>query len=137
MYDHLSRYSKAVVDGESMWPSFYNQEEVVVAKARKLARFEAVVFYPPNGNQQKYIKRIIGLPGDTLLYKKGKLYINGTQMEDKFSSQTLDFTLEQICKVKQIPLNYYFVLGDNRQNSLDSRSFGLVTKEAIVGTVQE
>ena len=77
------------------------------------------------------------MPGDSLEYRQGLLYINGQRMSDSYSRQTADFTLQEVCGLTKIPADYYFVLGDNRQNSLDSRGFGLVSKGAVFGIVGE
>ena len=81
------------------------------------------------------VKRVIGLPGETLEYKDGFLYINGKRTHDDFVSLTRDFTLESATGKNKIPSGYYFVMGDNRRNSLDSRDsrVGLVKKSNIIG----
>lgn len=133
----MNNYSNAVVDGNSMFPSFYNNEEVLIAKTNKIERFQVIVFHPPNQDTQKYMKRVIGLPGEHVKYQSGLLYINGREVKDRYSQQTIDFTLEDVCGMSKIPKGSYFVLGDNRGNSLDSRSFGLIKKQALYGIVQE
>lgn len=79
------------------------------------------------------VKRIIGLPGEYIEYKDNKLYIDGEAYDDTFSnSKTDDFKLEDI-GLKKIPKDCYFVLGDNRSDSMDSRDYGCVKKENIYG----
>ena len=81
------------------------------------------------------VKRIIGLPGEGLEIKDNKIYINGEIINDYVTSVSMnDFKLEEI-GYNIIPENMYFVMGDNRENSLDSRNFrvGLVKKEDVVG----
>jgi signal peptidase I len=82
------------------------------------------------------IKRIIGLPGENIEYKDCKLYINGKEQEDFVKECiTSDFTLEDLYSYVMIPEDYYFVMGDNRTGSSDSRDYriGLIKKDQILG----
>ena len=95
-----------------------------------LERFDIVVI---NSNKEKIIKRVIGLPGETVEYKDNKLYINDKEVVENFNHEdTKDFKLSDI-DVTEIPENYYFVVGDNRGNSKDSRSIGLISSKQIMG----
>ncbi len=80
------------------------------------------------------VKRIIGLPGEHIEYKDNILYVDGKKISDSRSSSTKDFKLESI-GYDTIPKDMYLVLGDNRTNSSDSRTFGLVKKSNIIGKV--
>lgn len=80
------------------------------------------------------VKRIIGLPGEHIEYKDNILYVDGKKIRDSRSSSTKDFKLESI-GYDTIPKDMYLVLGDNRTNSSDSRTFGLVKKSDIIGKV--
>ena len=80
------------------------------------------------------VKRIIGLPGEHIEYKDNILYVDGKKISDSRSSSTKDFKLESI-GYDTIPKDMYLVLGDNRTNSSDSRTFGLVKKSDIIGEV--
>lgn len=80
------------------------------------------------------VKRIIGLPGEHIEYKDNILYVDGKKISDSRSSSTKDFKLESI-DYDTIPKDMYLVLGDNRTNSSDSRTFGLVKKSDIIGKV--
>lgn len=80
------------------------------------------------------VKRIIGLPGEHIEYKDNILYVDGKKISDYRSSSTKDFKLESI-GYDTIPKDMYLVLGDNRTNSSDSRTFGLVKKSDIIGKV--
>ena len=117
------------VDGRSMNPTLENNEILILKKFdKKYDRFEIIVF---KNNTDKLVKRIIGLPGETVEIKDNKLYINGKYVEETFKHlDTLDYELDGV-----IPENMYFVLGDNRTNSLDSRYIGLISKEQIEGTI--
>ncbi len=80
------------------------------------------------------VKRIIGLPGEHIEYKDNILYVDGKKISDSRSASTKDFKLESI-GYETIPKDMYLVLGDNRTNSSDSRTFGLVKKSDIIGKV--
>lgn len=123
------------VNGDSMYPYLKEGEVLILNKVDKsFNRFDIVVI---NSNNTKIIKRIIGLPGETISYKDCKLYINDEEVED-FVKQctTEDFSLDGLYSYAMIPDGYYFVMGDNRKNSSDSRDFrvGLISKSQIEGT---
>lgn len=122
------------VEGMSMYSTLDDNEILLLKKYDKnYQRFDIVVF---NYNGTKLIKRVIGLPGEAVAYKDNKLYINGEYMEEDFlknHQETYDFTIEEI-GYDTIPNGYYFVMGDNRTNSTDSRIIGLVPEEDIEGT---
>ena len=108
-----------------------NGELLLLKKYDKnFERFDIVVF---DYGDSKLVKRIIGLPGETLEYKDGILYINGKETEDPFASSTKDFKLTDL-NIDVIPEDYYFVMGDNRSNSSDSRIIGPISKDTINGT---
>ena len=119
------------VDGESMYPTLDNNEILLLKKYdRSYERFDIVVF---NYNNSKLVKRIIGLPGEYVEYKENELYINNVKIDFELDTYTYDFKLSEL-GFKQIPDDYYLVLGDNRTNSIDSRRIGLIPKEDILGT---
>ena len=119
------------VDGKSMYPTLDDNEILLLKKYdHSYERFDIVVF---NYNSSKLVKRVIGLPGEYVEYKNNELYINNEKIEFKLDSYTYDFELSEL-GFKQIPEDYYLVLGDNRINSLDSRRIGLIPKENILGT---
>ena len=120
------------VDGDSMFPSLRDNEILLLKKYdKKIERFDIIVF---NYGDSKLIKRVIGLPGETVEYKDNELYINGEKMKDVvYFTETNDFSLEFL-GVETIPEDMYFVLGDNRTNSSDSRTIGLISIKDIEGT---
>lgn len=121
------------VDGNSMNPTLKNGEFLLLSKYdRTFDRFDIVVL---KYNKEKLVKRIIGLPGESVEYRNGKLYINNSEIEEKFNMfNTEDFNIESL-GYDIIPENYYFVVGDNRNSSLDSRTIGLINKKNIEGTI--
>ena len=112
-----------IVNGESMYPTLHDKEFGVAWRTTvtDINRFDIVVIKQPD----KYlIKRVIGLPGERVEYKDNKLYINDELIDDEFSYLTDDYVI-------QVGNNEYFCLGDNRQNSADSRLFGCFDKKEI------
>lgn len=122
------------VEGMSMYSTLDDKEILLLKKYDKsYDRFDVVVF---NYNGTKLIKRVIGLPGDTVAYKDNKLYINGKYIKEDFlknNQETYDFSLEEL-GYETVPEGYYFVMGDNRTNSTDSRIIGFVSNDDIEGT---
>jgi len=139
-------FTPIVVDGDSMMPTLNDGDRMIVNKiGYKLGepdRFDIVVFHAPEGKD--YIKRVIGLPGDTIEYKDDQLYINGKAYDepylDEYKSEitegtlTQDFTLQEIDPTLEvIPEGYVFVMGDNRRYSKDSRHIGIVNEDELIG----
>lgn len=126
-----------VVSGSSMDPTLKNGEILILNKlATNYNRYDIVVLDAIiNGKKERIVKRIIALPGENIEYKDHSLYINGKKMRDDFKGDTDDFSLEELEGIEEIKEGYYFVMGDNRDNSLDSRDsrVGLVKKEDIIG----
>lgn len=138
-------FAPILVDGLSMMPTLKDQDRMVVNKiAYKIGepeRFDIVVFHATE--EKDYIKRVIGLPGDTIEYKEDTLYINGTAYEEpyltEYKNQVIDgpltepFTLEEITGETTVPEGEVFVMGDNRRYSKDSRHIGTVEISEILG----
>lgn len=121
-----------LVDGSSMSPTLSDKQFLILNRStKKLNRNDIVVFEHDNS---KLIKRIIALPGETIEYKDGILYINDRKYDDKFASITENFDLTNF-GIQKLPENSYFLLGDNRNNSIDSRIIGPVNIEKINGKV--
>ncbi|MFS1519477.1 signal peptidase I [Bacillus sp. SM2101] len=129
------------VEGDSMSPTFKNKDKVIVSKISKLQHFDMIVFNSPTSNENTYyIKRIIGLPGDTVEIKDDFLYINGDIFEEPYLTahngiHTRGNTLTEDLKVT-VPKGMLYVLGDNRKNSIDSRNFGFISEKDLVGEVK-
>jgi signal peptidase I len=129
------------VKGESMFPNFLNQQYVLTNLIS--LRFsdpklgEVIVFKAPTDTEKDFIKRVIGIPGDTVEVKSGQTYLNGKLLDE---SSYLDPTvktfggafLKEAIPVK-VPEGEYFVMGDNRLYSSDSREWGFVRKDLIIG----
>ena len=125
-------YTPVLVDGDSMYSTLHTNDIMILSKISKrlggLKRFDIVVV---EENNKYLIKRIIGLPGETLEYKDNKLYINGEYVEENFLKDdviTKDYKLEF-----KIPEDFYFVMGDNRPVSFDSRRLGCFSTNRIKG----
>lgn len=119
-----------------MNPTFWEQELVQVISHHKPNRFDVVVLHPPDDPEALYLKRVVGLPGERIDVKGGQLFISGKVIADRFASETDSFDWDDLYD-QPIPPNYYFVLGDNRAISKDSRMFGLVAEKQILGIVEE
>lgn len=122
------------VDGDSMNSTLNNGDILILNKLNhNYKRFDVVVV---DVNNTKLVKRVIGLPGESIEYKENELYINGEKMDDIETSRTADFSLKELYDLDKLPDDYYFVMGDNRGNSLDSRDYrvGIINKSDIVGT---
>ncbi|MGM0124473.1 signal peptidase I [Enterococcus sp. AZ194] len=133
------------VEGNSMEGTLKQGDMIVMEKITPVKRFDVVLFQLSDGNT--YIKRVIGLPGDSIEYKEDQLYINGEKVAEPFLQKeesdtketapyTTNFTLKNLLGMKELPEDSYFVLGDNRRVSKDSRSFGIVTSQDIFGKAQ-
>ena len=122
------------VVGDSMVPTLKDKQVLLLDKFKyrfsDIDRFDIVVI---KVGKKEIIKRVIGLPGEYVEYKDSKLYINGKVLENDFDFDTIDFTMSEICTEEKIPYNKYFVLGDNRLVSSDSRIIGLIDKKDILG----
>lgn len=95
-------------------------------------RGDIVVFTPPGSGSDPYIKRIIGLPGETVDIRDGSVWVNDMMLEENYVSSSTSWRGGNQSAIV-IPEDEFFVLGDNRENSSDSRSFGTVPKDDIIG----
>jgi signal peptidase I len=131
------------VEGQSMMPKLHDQDRIFVNKfiyplrewigdEMPIKRGDIVVLLYPDDPSKSYIKRVVGLPGEDVNIENGKLYINGVQVEEPYldSEYLSSDTMPGATKVKD---HHYFVLGDNRRNSSDSRYWGLVPEKYIYG----
>ncbi len=121
------------VDGGSMKPSFHNGDYVIVNRLAyqwgEIQRGDVVVFPYPLSPEEDYIKRVIGLPGDRVAIYGGGVYVNGQRIDEPYISSAPANDVAEIV----VPEGYVYVLGDNRNASSDSRSWGPLEIEAILG----
>ena len=125
------------VEGTSMQPRLENDERIFVNKFiytfENIERDDIVVFWFPDDPSKSFIKRVIGLPGETVrMDQRGQLYINGRPVDEPFLSPDRNRAPRVIPETYVKP-HYYFVMGDNRDASNDSRSWGLVPEKYIYG----
>ena len=141
-------FTPIVVDGISMMPTLEHGDRMIVNKIGYTIgephRFDIVVFHAPE--EKDYIKRVIGLPGDTVEYKDDVLYVNDKAYEepylDQYKSEVQDATLTEDFPLQDVPLvdeqvvpeDHIFVMGDNRRKSKDSRHIGVVSIDEVIGS---
>jgi signal peptidase I len=125
------------VEGTSMLPRLHDGERIFVNKLvyyhiPKIERGDIVVFWYPDDPDKSYIKRVIGLPGELLEIRDGVIYVNGQELKEPYIEQA-----RNVSRLNHAPMlikpHYYFVAGDNRDQSYDSRSWGLVPEKYIYG----
>ncbi|TFJ93554.1 signal peptidase I [Lentibacillus salicampi] len=140
-------FASYVVNGESMEPTLHDGNLLMVNKVvynlTDVDRFDIIVFHA--NKRTDYVKRVIGLPGDEIVYKNDELFINGDNVQEPFlepfrkmrdsKPYTEDFTLEGVTGSVTVPEGKLFVMGDNRRESLDSRKIGFVDAATLVGKV--
>ncbi|QBD83585.1 signal peptidase I [Ktedonosporobacter rubrisoli] len=125
------------IDGHSMEPGLHNTELILVDKwsylFRSPTRGDIVVFVAPPNPSQDYIKRVIGLPGDIVTIKGNAVYVNGVLLNEPYVDPHNQGNPYPSFSNRLVPPNTYLVLGDNRNGSSDSRDWGCVPRENIVG----
>ena len=119
------------IKGRSMEPSFHNGERVVVLKAfYDVDRTDVIVFSSTRDPSKDLIKRVIGLPGETVEIREGAVFVNGRPLQEEYVESSLFDNDRQT-----VPNDCYYVLGDNRPDSHDSRVFKSIPKESVKGKV--
>jgi signal peptidase I len=131
-----------VVEGTSMDPNLHDGERLLVDKLiyykiqsfsfGHLVRGDIVVFWYPRKPDQSYVKRVIALPGERVALRNGKVFINGIEMNEPYLSETNNQGMANY-EEKTVEDHHYFVMGDNRDNSSDSRIWGQVPEKYIYG----
>ena len=122
------------VNGESMYPTLEEGDIMILNKTayyfNNPKRFDIVVVDMPD---EYLIKRVIGLPGEHIEYKNNTLYVDGKKVKENFKhGKTEDFNIKELGS-DTVPEGSYLVLGDNRENSLDSRELGFMKEEQLLG----
>ncbi len=122
-----------MVDGPSMQPTLHTDERLAVEKVTRYGglpqRGEIIIVHYPDGTNRNYVKRVIGLPGETIEVKDSTVYVNGQALNEEYVS---DEPYQDMPAVL-VPADSVFVMGDNRANSMDSRMVGAIQHDRIVG----
>lgn len=139
-------FSNYMVRGESMMPTLQDGNRLIVNKIgyriSEPHRYDIIVFHA--SENVDYVKRVIGLPGDSIVYRNDTLYVNGEPAEENYlkayknhlpdgTKLTGDFSLKSLTGKARVPEGKLWVMGDNRQNSEDSRDFGFIDEKSVVG----
>ena len=128
-------YQPVKVEGTSMMPSLEDQERIFVNKfvyrLEPIGRSDIVVFRYPRDPSKSYIKRVIGMAGDRIRIDAGQVYVNGQALDETYVPS--EYTDARSYPEITVPPNSYFVLGDHRSMSNDSRDFGSVNQSFIYG----
>lgn len=123
------------IESHSMEPNFVEGQFILVNKLAYVlgepSRGDVLVFHNPNNGKEDYIKRIVALPGDTLEIKEQSIYINGELLDEPFITHKIQ--ANNLRGPEVIEPGNLFVMGDNRPNSSDSRSFGQLSQDLVVG----
>jgi len=138
-------FTPVIVKGDSMDPTLLDGERVIALKQTEIERFDIITFIAPDDTGRNYIKRVIGLPGDQIVYQNDTLYINGTAYDEPYLEAykatlddgfplTDDFDMS-LFNETEVPEGKLLVLGDNRRISKDSRQLGLIDETAVLGDV--
>lgn len=128
-------YQPVRVEGTSMLPMLEDQDRLFINKLAyrvgEIQRGDVVVFLYPHDHQKSYIKRVIALPGDTLRIDHGLVYVNGKEVHETYVPRQFEDDRSQ--PEMTVPSHEYFVMGDHRSISSDSREFGPVDRDLIYG----
>src|SRR5689334_21251093 len=131
----ILRPASVTFQGTSMLPSVHNGDKLKVqwlnsATRPQLVRGDIVVFRFPLDQTKSYIKRVIGLPGEKIEFKSGEVWCNGVKLEEPYINPQMNLS-RRAQPPTTVPAHAYFVLGDNRDNSSDSRIWGTVEEDLI------
>ncbi len=137
---YLFLFSPQEINGASMEPSFFNAELIItnkfIYKITPPNRGDVVIFKSPKNKDIDYIKRVIGLPGDKVKLSNGAFYVNGVKLDEPYlrpNTQISGGTFLREGEEIIVPAGQYFVSGDNRPHSSDSREFGPIPLEDFIG----
>ncbi len=137
---YLFLFQPHQVKGNSMYPNFYDKEYLLTDKVSyrfgEPERGDVIIFKAPRNEEYEYIKRIIGLPNEKVMISEGHVFVNNQQLNEAYlppSYQTRAGTFASENQIISLGGSEYFVLGDNRSHSSDSRDWGPVPEENIIG----
>ena len=131
-------YSFHPISGTSMRPTLTEKDMVLVKKRDPIHRYDIIAF-SVKGEKGKFVKRVIGMPGDTMFIRNDRMVLNIGEQSDFETTYTFQLSpavAEEFQELTKIPENFYFTTGDHIDVSKDSRTFGFVHKKEIEGTVQ-
>lgn len=132
-------FTPVLVSGQSMEPTFQNDNRVIITKIHTINHFDLIVFQAIH-SETNFIKRVIGLPGDMVVMKDDHLYINGEEYEEAYVQSNKEKVFEGQKLTEdfevEVPQGFLYVLGDNRENSTDSRVLGFIDEKTVVGEVK-
>ena len=130
-------YQPVKVEGTSMMPTLVEGERIFINKitytlgSGRIDRGDTVVFWYPLDPSKSYIKRVIGIPGDTIEMYRGEVYVNGSELSEPYVPE--EYRDNYSMPKTVIPMDKYFVMGDHRSSSNDSRAWGMVDRKNIYG----
>jgi len=133
----LFLYQPVKVEGTSMTPALVNDERIFINKfvyrfgISDIVRGDTIVFWAPEDPSKSYIKRVIGVPGDVVEIDHGTVVLNGQRLEEPYIQD--EYRDRMSMPRRMVEAGHYFVLGDHRNSSNDSRSWGTVPRDAIYG----
>jgi signal peptidase I len=130
-------YQPVKVEGSSMMPGLVDSERVFVNQyvyrlgLGGVRRGDTVVFFSPQDPRRSYIKRVIGIPGDSLEIRDGRVWLNGSELSEPYVPE--EYRDPSNMAPTRVPAGHYFVMGDHRSSSNDSRAWGPLPMQAIYG----
>jgi signal peptidase I len=140
MMVYLFLFQPHKVDGRSMYPNLHDKEYILTDKItyrrRDPQRGDVIVFHAPPPHNSDFIKRVVGMPGETIVVQGGYVFVNGVRLEEIYLPN--DYVTSEKAFLREgvpykIPMNYFVVFGDNRDFSSDSRDWGPISEKSIVG----
>ena len=130
------------VEGNSMFGTLHHSEFVLVNKLAYMrtepAHGDIIVFNYPENPSEQFVKRIVAIPGDSIEIRQGSVYVNGEMLNEPYverGAQIAGFAERDELSLRTVPNDAYFVMGDNRRGSRDSREWGFLPRKFIVGKV--
>lgn len=128
---------RSSIDGPSMEPTLFTGQNLLISRLDylfgEIKRGDIAVFDPPNAKEEMLIKRVIGIPGDTVEMRDQEVYLNGEKLDEPYFVNTPCTPIDCPNNSWTLGPNEYFFMGDNRNRSNDSRAFGPITRDRIVG----